>query len=80
MNLDEAGRLQKAWKTKHGDKPCHHTRVIDPLLHKMESPLRRWAVKNVAPFFRIPAKTRGDNTRRGLPFSPTSVIPAQTEI
>ena len=32
MNLDEAGRLQKAWKTKHGDKPCHHTRVIDSLI------------------------------------------------
>jgi len=31
MNLDEAGRLQKAWKVTHGDKPCHHTRVIDSL-------------------------------------------------
>ena len=31
MNLDEAGRLQDAWKTKHGDKPCHHARVIDYL-------------------------------------------------
>jgi hypothetical protein len=32
MNLDEAGRLQEAWKRKHGDKPCHHTRVIDSLI------------------------------------------------
>lgn len=32
MNLDEAGRLQEAWKTKHGGKPCHHTRVIDSLI------------------------------------------------
>jgi len=32
MNLDEAGRLQEAWKTKHGQKPCHHTRVIDSLI------------------------------------------------
>lgn len=34
MNLDEAGRLQAAWKTKHGDKPCHHTRVIDSLFEQ----------------------------------------------
>jgi len=32
MDLDEAGRLQEEWKTKHGDKPCHHTRVIDSLI------------------------------------------------
>jgi hypothetical protein len=32
MNLDEAGRLQEAWKTKHGGKPCHHTRLIDSLI------------------------------------------------
>ena len=29
MNLDEAGRLQEAWKTRHGDEPCCHTRVVD---------------------------------------------------
>ncbi len=23
-----------AWKTKHGDKPCHHTRVIDTLFEQ----------------------------------------------
>lgn len=34
MNLDEAGRLQMAWETKHGDKPCHHTRVIDFLFEQ----------------------------------------------
>ena len=34
MNLDEAGRLQAAWKTKYGDKPCHHTRVIDSLFEQ----------------------------------------------
>ena len=32
MNYDEAGRLQESWKTKHGDKSCHHTRVIDSLI------------------------------------------------
>ena len=32
MNLDEAGRLQEVWKTKNGDKPCHHDRVIDSLI------------------------------------------------
>ncbi len=32
MNLDEAGRLQDAWKTKHGDKLCHHTRIVDSLI------------------------------------------------
>lgn len=32
MYLDEAGRLREAWKTNHGDKPCHHGRVIDALL------------------------------------------------
>ena len=32
MYLDEAGRLREAWKTQHGDKPCHHGRVIDTLL------------------------------------------------
>jgi len=31
MDFDEAGRLQEAWKTKYGDKPCHHTRIIDSL-------------------------------------------------
>jgi hypothetical protein len=34
MYLDEAGRLQAAWKTKHGDKPCHHARVIDSLFEQ----------------------------------------------
>ncbi len=32
MNLDEAGRLQEAWKTTHGDRPCNHTRIVDRLL------------------------------------------------
>ena len=32
MDLDEAGRLQEEWKKKYGDKPCQHTRVIDPLI------------------------------------------------
>jgi hypothetical protein len=31
MTLDEAGRLQEAWETHHGDKLCHHVRVIDSL-------------------------------------------------
>jgi hypothetical protein len=31
MTTDEAGRLQAEWKTKHGDKLCHHSRVIDTL-------------------------------------------------
>ncbi len=31
MNFDEAGRLQEAWKTKHEDECCRHTRVVDHL-------------------------------------------------
>jgi len=34
MNRDEAGRLQMAWKTKHGDKSCNHNRVIDSLFEQ----------------------------------------------
>ncbi len=29
MNSNEAGRLQEAWKTKHGDKSCQHGRVVE---------------------------------------------------
>ncbi len=29
MNLDEAGRLQEAWKIKNGDQSCQHSRVVD---------------------------------------------------
>ena len=29
MNDDEAGRLQKIWNAKHGDKSCRHGRVVD---------------------------------------------------
>ena len=38
MTLDEAGRLQEAWKTKHGDHPCLHTRVVDHLTAQNEQP------------------------------------------
>jgi len=38
MNLDEAGRLQEAWKAKHGNKPCHHTRIIDSLVEQDGQP------------------------------------------
>ncbi|MDH5428435.1 MAG: hypothetical protein OEZ57_02595 [Nitrospirota bacterium] len=34
MNRDQAGRLQEVWKTKHGDKLCQHTRVIDSLFER----------------------------------------------
>lgn len=36
MTLDEAGRLQVAWKTQHGVKPCHHTRVVEKLIAQDE--------------------------------------------
>ncbi len=32
MTSDEAGRLQDAWRTKHGGKACHHNRVVDHLI------------------------------------------------
>ncbi len=32
MNLDEAGRRQEAWKTKHGNKICKHERMVDSLI------------------------------------------------
>ncbi len=31
MNQDEAGRLQKAWKTKFGDTICPHARIVEHL-------------------------------------------------
>ena len=38
MTLDEVGRLQKAWKATHGDKACHHNRMLDHLTGKNEEP------------------------------------------
>jgi hypothetical protein len=34
MTLDEAGRLQEAWKIKNGHKVCHHARIVDSLVTK----------------------------------------------
>ena len=34
MTLDEAGRLQKAWKSRNGHKICHHTRMVDYVVSK----------------------------------------------
>ena len=34
MTLDEAGRRQEVWKTKHGKKICYHSRVVDSLVSK----------------------------------------------
>lgn len=34
MTLDEAGRLQEAWKAKHRGKICKHMRVVDYLNSK----------------------------------------------
>ena len=34
MTLDEAGRRQAAWKTKHGAKICKHERMVDNLISK----------------------------------------------
>lgn len=31
MNQDEAGRLQKAWKTNYGAKTCSHARIVEHL-------------------------------------------------
>ena len=32
MTLDEAGRLQEAWKMGNGNMVCHHARIVDYLL------------------------------------------------
>ena len=34
MTLDEAGRLQEAWKAKYGEKVCKHERMVDYLISK----------------------------------------------
>jgi hypothetical protein len=34
MTLDEAGRLQEAWKIKNGSKVCHHARIVDYVVSK----------------------------------------------
>ena len=63
MNYDEAGRLQDAWKIKHGGKSCHHTRVIDsfpvdcPSCVMRESITRVWW-QGLPPFFVFHASCR----------------------
>jgi hypothetical protein len=34
MTLDEAGRLQDAWKIRNGYRVCHHARIVDSLVSK----------------------------------------------
>ena len=34
MTLDEAGRLQKAWKSRNGHRICQHTRMVDYVVSK----------------------------------------------
>ena len=61
MTLDEAGRLQEAWKTKHGDKPCHHTRLVDHLLTQDGQSTGKLACRECGTIYLDPLKSLPDS-------------------
>jgi len=34
MTLEDARRLQEKWRTRHGDKSCNHSQLINPLMSR----------------------------------------------
>ena len=56
MTSDEAGRLQKLWKAKYGDKLCPHHRLVDYLTSEKGGNAGRCVCRECGAIFPDPLK------------------------